>query len=211
MTLLGEETAAHVDPSVGHSGVIEVFGNDRRRDQLAVGHDRIVPQLRIGRFIDGLHSYFFQFVEQRVDRRQAFGAVPQIVDDLRMVFAQRLDVVQRKLPIPFLNPFEHLFQRIGRLAHRRDDDEQVLFVVDDFAQVSHAVGISHRRPSEFIDFHVIFLINLTYLLYRPEVTDRRTLAAFRRVYKSTPPRLRAGFQGRCPDIEDRNPCAASIS
>ena len=193
MALFGEEAAAHVDPTVGDPGVIEVFGDNRRRDQLAVSHDRVVPQLGVGRFIDGLRGHLLQFVEQRIDRRQTFGTVPQVVDDLRMVFAQRFDIVQGELSVPFLDPFEYLFQRIGRLAHRRDDDEQVLFVVDDLAQVSHAVCIPHRRTPEFIDFHVISRFNLTYLLYRPELTDRRTPAAIGRVYKSTPPRLRAGL------------------
>ena len=176
-----EEAAAHIDPAVGNPGVIEVFGDNRRRDQLAAGHDRVVPQLGIGRFIDGLHGHFLQFVEQRVDRRQAFGAVPQVVDDLRVVFAQFPDMLQRELFVAPLQSFEHLFQRIGRLAHRRDDDEEVLLVVDDFAQVSHAVGIPHRRASEFIDLHVISFFNLTYLPYRPEATNRRTPAAVGRV------------------------------
>ncbi len=80
-----QQTAAHVDPAVRHPGVIEVFGDDRRRDQLAVGHDRIVPQFGVAGFVDGLRRDLFQFAEQRVDRRQPLRLVPQFVDDLRMV------------------------------------------------------------------------------------------------------------------------------
>ena len=70
-----------------------------------------------------------------------------------MVLPQRFDMLQRELFIAFLKPLEHLFQGIGRFAHRRNDDEQVLLVVDDLAQIPHSVGIPHRRTSEFIDFH----------------------------------------------------------
>ena len=163
VALLGEKTAAHVDPAVRHPGVVQVLGDNRRRDQLAVGHDRVVPQFGVAGFVDGLRRDLFQFAEQRVDRRQPLRLVPQLVDDLRMVLPQRFDMLQRELFIAFLKPLEHLFQGIGRFAHRRNDDEQVLLVVDDLAQIPHSVGIPHRRTSEFIDFHVISLINLTYL------------------------------------------------
>ena len=163
MALLGEKTAAHVDPAVRHPSVVQVLGDNRRRDQLAVGHDRVVPQFGVAGFVDGLRRDLFQFAEQRVDRRQPLRLVPQLVDDLRMVLPQRFDMLQRELLIAFLKPLEHLFQGIGRFAHRRNDDEQVLLVVDDLAQIPHSVGIPHRRTSEFIDFHVISLINLTYL------------------------------------------------
>ena len=91
-----------------------------------------------------------------------------------MVLPQRLDMLQGELFIAFLKPFEHLFQGIGRFTHRRNDDEQVLLVVDDLAQIPHAVGIPHRRASEFVDFHGISLFNLTNLPYHPEATNRRT-------------------------------------
>ena len=94
-------------------------------------------------------------------------------------------MLQRELFVALLKPLEHLFQRIGRLAHRRNDDEEVLLVVDDLAQVAHSVGIPHRRTAEFIDLHVISLINLTYLPLPFAAVDRCTLAADGRVYKST--------------------------
>ena len=87
--------------------------------------------------------------------------MPQIVDDLRMILAQLSDVLQRLLAITLLKPFEDLLQGIGRLTHRRNDDEEMLFVVDDLAQVSNPVGIPNRRASEFVDLH-IFPFNLTF-------------------------------------------------
>ena len=80
-------------------------------------------------------------------------AAPQIVDDARMILPQRGDVLHGELFVALLKSFEHLFERIGRLAHGRNDDEEVLLIVDNLAQVAHPVGIPHRRTSEFIDFH----------------------------------------------------------
>ena len=153
MPLLGAQAAAHVDPAVRHPGVIEVFGDDRRRDQLAEGHDRIVPQLRIAGIVALAGRHALQLAEEPLDRLQPFGAVPQFVDDRGMVLAQRGDLVPGRLRIVPLHGTEHAFQRIGRLSHRRNDDEEVLFVVDDLAQVPHAVGIADRSAAEFIYFH----------------------------------------------------------
>ena len=96
-----------------------------------------------------------QFVEETLDAIQRPVFVPQIVDDLGVVLPQLCDVVERLLPVALLQPFEDLLQGIGRLSHRRDDDEEMLFVVDDPAQVSHPVGIPHRRASEFVDLHIL--------------------------------------------------------
>ena len=91
-----------------------------------------------------------------------------------------------KLFVALLKSFEHLFERVGRLAHGRNDDEEILLVVDNLAQVAHSVGIPHRRTAKFVNLHVISLFNLTYLLYRPKATGRRTPAAERRVERPHP-------------------------
>ena len=119
----------------------------------AAEYDRIVPQFGIPRLVDRTDSHTLQFVEQGIDLLQPLGAVPQVVDDPGMVLAQCRDILQRKILVALLHPFEHLFERIGRLAHGRNDDEEVLLIVDNLAQVAHPVGIPHRRTSEFIDFH----------------------------------------------------------
>ena len=186
MTLLGEETAAHVDPAVRHSGIVEILRDDRRRDQLAEGHDRIVPQFGVGGFVNRFHGHALQLVEERIDPFELFMAAPQIVDDARMVLPQRGDMLHGELFVALLKSFEHLFERVGRLAHGRNDDEEILLVVDNLAQVAHSVGITHRRTAKFVNLHVISLFNLTYLLYRPKATGRRTPAAERRVERPHP-------------------------
>ena len=153
VALFREEAATHVDPAVRHPGIIEVFRNDSRRHQLAERHDRIVPQFGIPGLVDRTDSHALQFVEQGIDLLQLLRAVPQVVDDPGMVLAQCRDILQRKILVALLHPLEHLFERIGRLAHGRNDDEEVLLIVDNLAQVAHPVGIPHRRTSEFIDFH----------------------------------------------------------
>ena len=204
VTLLGEETAAHVDPAVRHSGIVEILRDNRRRDQLAEGHDRIVPQLGVGGFVNRFHGHALQLVEERIDPFELFMAAPQIVDDARMVLPQRGDMLHGELFVALLKSFEHLFERVGRLAHGRNDDEEILLVVDNLAQVAHSVGITHRRTAKFVNLHVISLFNLTYLLYRPKATGRRTPAAERRVERPPPQRLTqeafaAARQGFRPD------------
>lgn len=139
-----------------------------RRDQLAEGHDRIVPQFGVGGFVNRFHGHALQLVEERIDPFELFMAAPQIVDDARMVLPQRGDMLHGELFVALLKSFEHLFERVGRLAHGRNDDEEILLVVDNLAQVAHSVGITHRRTAKFVNLHVISLFNLTYLLYRPK-------------------------------------------
>ena len=93
--------------------------------------------------------------------------------------------------------------------------ENLLVVVDDLAQIPHSVGIPHRRTSEFIDFHVISLINLTYLpLPFAQLTAvlSRPMAAFtnlphpkplpREGLVATQPGFRPGFR---PDLQPNIP------
>ena len=160
VALLGEQAAAHVDPAVRHAGMVQVLGDDRRRNQLAVGDDLVVAQLGLLGTVDRLGGHTLQFVEERVDPFELPVAVPQVVDDLRMVAAQRGHLAERRLAVPLLHAGKDPLQGVRRLAHGRDDDEEVLLVVDDLAQVSHAVGVAHRGASEFVDFH-IFAVNPT--------------------------------------------------
>jgi len=78
-----------------------------------------------------------------------------VVDDRGVIFAQPCDLGSGFFAVAPLHPLEHPFQRIGRLAHRRDDDEEVLFVVDDIAQVAHPLSIADRCSAEFIDLHIL--------------------------------------------------------
>ena len=140
---------------VGHSRRGEVLRDDGRREQLAEGDDRVVPQLGVGRTVLRLGGDAIQFGEQRLDPFQTGRAVPEVVDDRGVIFAQPCDLGSGFFAVAPLHPLEHPFQRIGRLAHRRDDDEEVLFVVDDIAQVAHPLSIADRCSAEFIDLHIL--------------------------------------------------------
>ena len=208
--LLGEETAAHVDPAVGHPGIIEVGRDDRRRDQLAEGHDRVVPQLGILRPVDRLGSHPLEFGEQLLDGIQPPGAVPQVVDDGRMVLAQRRDLGHRRGAVALLHGPEDPLEGVRGLAHRRNDDKEVLLVVDDLAQVAHPLGILHRGSSEFVYFHVVIsnLIQPNFLFISPTSrpggtaprcsgTGRRTCRPPRRSASRWACRLRGPPSTRC--------------
>ena len=140
---------------VGHSRRGEVLRDDGRRKQFAEGDDRVVPQLGVGRTVLRLGGDAIQFGEQRLDPFQTGRAVPEVVDDRGVIFAQPCDLGSGFFAVAPLHPLEHPFQRIGRLAHRRDDDEEVLFVVDDIAQVAHPLSIADRCSAEFIDLHIL--------------------------------------------------------
>ena len=155
VALLRDQCTAHVDPMVGHSRRGEVLRDDGRREQLAEGDDRVVPQLGVGRTVLRLGGDAIQFGEQRLDPFQTGRAVPEVVDDRGVIFAQPCDLGSGFFAVASLHPLEHPFQRIGRLAHRRDDDEEVLFVVDDIAQVAHPLSIADRCSAEFIDLHIL--------------------------------------------------------
>ena len=155
VALLRDQCTAHVDPMVGHSRRGEVLRDDGRRKQFAEGDDRVVPQLGVGRTVLRLGGDAIQFGEQRLDPFQTGRAVPEVVDDRGVIFAQPCDLGSGFFAVAPLHPLEHPFQRIGRLAHRRDDDEEVLFVVDDIAQVAHPLSIADRCSAEFIDLHIL--------------------------------------------------------
>ncbi len=70
-----------------------------------------------------------------------------------MILPQPVDSLLRSGAVTLLHPREDPFERIGRLAHRRNDDEQMLLLADDFVQIAYAIGIPHRSSAEFIDFH----------------------------------------------------------
>ena len=148
----------------------EVLRDDRRREQLAVGHDRVVVRLGLLGAVDRPGDVALQLGEERVDALQPHGSMPQIVDDVGMVGAQRRDLLRDERPIVLLQPLENPLEGIGGLAHRRNDDEQIALVADEPVQVAHPVGIAHRRTSEFIDFHLLSLMNLTDILSRRHFT-----------------------------------------
>ena len=92
--------------------------------------------------------------------------MPQVVDDGRMVLAQRRDLGHRRGAVALLHGPEDPLEGVRGLAHRRNDDKEVLLVVDDLAQVAHPLGILHRGSSEFVYFHVVIsnLIQPNFLL-----------------------------------------------
>ena len=153
VALLGDQRPAHVDPPVRNPGIGKVFRNDGRRNQLAERHDAVVPQLGVLGVVVATGRHLLQLGEERFDALQPHGTVPQLLDDGRMVLAQRSDFGRHGLPVGLLHPGENPLQRIGRLAHGRDDDEQVALVAYDFQQVAHPVGIADRRSSELVDLH----------------------------------------------------------
>ena len=153
MPLLGDQRPAHVDPAVGDPRIGQVFGDDARGDQLAESHDAVVPQLGILLAVDTLGSRLLELGKERFDALELRGTVPQIVDDRGMVSAQGGDFLQRSGAIAALQAGENTLQGVGRLAHGRDDDEQIAFVAYDLQQVAHTVGIAHRSSSEFVDLH----------------------------------------------------------
>ena len=182
VALLGEQAPPHVDPGVRHARIIEILGDDRGRHQLAVGDDGVVPQLGILRPVDRLARDRLQLPEERLDPIEPFRSVPQLADDRRMVFAQFADRGQRRRPIAPLQPAEDPLQRVGRLAHRRYDDEQVAFVVDDFAQVAHPFGIAHRGAAELVYLHLAF-VSLTPAVHGRPAAPRAAATGARRALR----------------------------
>ena len=156
VTQFGAEAAAHVDPAVRDAHAVEEFGDDGRGDQLAVGDDRVVPQLGLLAPVVALRGDLLQLRKEPLDRRQGRRLAPEVGHDLVVVAAQFGDLLRRGLAVAQLQPAEYALQRVGGLAHGRDDDEQMLLVADDLVQVADSVGIPDRRSAEFVNFHIVF-------------------------------------------------------
>ena len=147
------DPSRHVDPTVADAREFQILRNYGGGDQLAVRHYGVVPQLGVGRAVYGVDGYVMQFAEEPVYSLDLDVSAPQIVDDRGMILFYAFYLVGRLALSSVLHVGENALQRVGRLAHRRDDNKQILFTVDYASQVSHAVGALHRGSSEFVDLH----------------------------------------------------------
>lgn len=153
VALVGDEGGAHVNPAVVDTRVFEVLRYDGGRYQLAEGDDGVVPQLGVGGAVGGVGDDGAQLREEVVNLRYAYGCTPQVGDDRVVVLDNAFYLVEALLFSLVLHVGEDRLQSVGGLAHGRNDNEQIVFSVDDVSQIPYAVGILDRGSSELVDLH----------------------------------------------------------
>ena len=120
---VGHEKPAHVEPPVRRALCGEVFRDDDGREQFAVAYDPVVPAIVIlpagfaAKQFPNLRGEFFGAC---LDGR---GIGEQRADDLPMVSFDLREPFDRFVRAVAHEPVEHFLQRIGRLAHSRDDNQ----------------------------------------------------------------------------------------
>ena len=89
-------------------------------------------------------------------------AIEQALDDAVVVGDDFVKGIHAKLTVVFTEVGQCFFEGIGRLAHGRDHQHDVLVLVlaDNLCQIAHGIGIFYRRSTEFIDFanHILLFM-----------------------------------------------------
>ena len=162
MALLGEKTAAHVDPAVRHPGVVQVLGDNRRRDQLAVGHDRVGGLLRqIADEIDALEDAL-ELLEQAVYGLQYSHLLVDIVDhgvDHAVVAFHHLGIRVEIADIASNSLTRRCNQLVGNATQSRDyDDDALALCFDDFLDIQNAFYGTYGCSAKLHYLHVVCVL-----------------------------------------------------
>ena len=154
VALVGNEATTHIDPAAGHTRRVKILGNDRRREQLAIAHNAVVPHLRVVATDLGRCCNLLQLSKQRIYRLQSVGRTHQLLDHLAVVTPECRDVFHRQGTITRLHTLENTFESVGGLTHCRHDDEQLALVLHNGTQITDTVSRRDRRSAKFVDFHL---------------------------------------------------------
>ena len=154
VALVGNEATTHIDPAARHTRRIQILGNDRCREQLAIAHNAVVPHFGVVATDLSRCRNLLQLSKQRIYRIQAVGRAHQLLDHLAVVTPECRDVFHRQGTITRLHALEDTLECVGGLTHCRHNDEQLALVLHNGTQITDTVSRRDRRSAKFVDFHL---------------------------------------------------------
>jgi len=153
------ETLPHVHPRVGDTDRSEVFRHDGSRDELPVSHDTVVPHLV---FTHGRIGRSHRLLEFHIETGHPVGQerpAPELRDYPVVKIDYILQALQRQGGLPVVKRIEQPLERVRRLSHGGDDDEEPPFFGTHYrGDVAYSGSIFYRRAAEFIHFHIVHII-----------------------------------------------------
>ena len=160
--VFGYDIFSGIEPTCRDVAFAEVFVDDAGRDEFAIANGLVVlvvvGHVGLLKFLPKLDEETSDvFVETRVG-----VAVEKALDDAVVVGDDLVQGIHAKLTVVFTEVGQCFFEGIGRLAHGGDHQHDVLILVlaDNLCQITHGIGIFHRRATEFIDLanHILLFM-----------------------------------------------------